>query len=791
MAGQTHHPSAEELAAGLALPTDVRHRVVVPFDMSVTLVAVTPQFAPGGQIYEDGDMDKASPGEICQIKYDVSDFAGRIKEARLEIARKADAGNPIARIDLEPGQYAHGSHTFDWDGRCTEGEMADKFVHALHSPYVVRLVAKGKSKEVEDTGLEIAVELDGLRLDRGRDTPLESPPAEGSDAHYQLRLLRLGFHPGPIDGSLGAKSKRAIKAFQRCHAGLRATGNLDVNTKAYLDEQAPPGSDDAHYQFILNYIGYHCGAIDGLVGKKTKRVVAKYRADHGLAPGEDLDGDVKTALDAEALAPLERRAILEGDLDVPELHGNPLPALGATKKIFVDADGSISPTGIPYKKKFASDTQNLLRPHFPVVARPLVRTSQGKLAFAPDAVGPMRIDFTVGTAAPPADLGIPDVTARAFVQQAMAQDGGQATTGHHAHKNRGGVRGDADAGVFLDQQALAPYTVAKDGAKHKCTCIEDSAQSALGTAGIYFVPSTIAGDRFSLLATVNPEGFDSPHAPEIKAQTGTMTVWRRYRIGKRWFMEYVPKAHRMAGDQLGLPPWYEPAFIEFVNPNPNPAPLVIQPRAADPEVVDLALYTAIIREAGYRPAQLSDNHIRQRFEDSILWPLRPAAVYDPANEQDYYDAVTAEIDAFEERFTRALRGLSSLEASEGHVVLAFDENAPPAGTRGIHAITNPQLQGWAWSVFPHEGVVLLIFDQDTNATAVANGAVDGETLAHEIGHSLWLHHASTSAGDMPAASDQPEHNQPEWETCTMSYVSLAKFCGLCVLKLRGWDESKL
>jgi|GEM_PF-6552129 len=791
MAGQTHHPSAEELAAGLALPTDVRHRVVVPFDMSVTLVAVTPQFAPGGQIYEDGDLSKASAGEVCRIEYDVSDFAGRIKEARLEIARKADSGTPIVRVELEPEQYSHGSHTFEWDGRCTEGEMAGKFVHALHSPYVVRLVGKGKSKEVEDKGLEIAVLLDGLRLDRGRDTPLESPPAEGSDAFYQYRLLYLGFHPGPIDGSIGAKSKRAIKAFQRCHAGLRATGNLDVHTKAYLDEKAPAGSDDAHYQFILNYIGYQCGAIDGLLGKNTKRAIAKYREDRGLPPGEELDDGVKTALDAEALAPVARRAILENDLDCPEPHANPLPAVGTAKRVFVDCDGSISPLDLPYRKKYSTDTQNLLRPHFPIVARPLVRMSTGKLAFAPAAVGPMRIDFTVDTTAPPADLGIPDPTARAFVQKALAKDGAQATTGHHVHQNRGGVRTDSDPGVLLDQQALKPYDVAVDGQKYKCTCIEVTDDSALGTAGVYFAPSTIGGDRFSLVGTVNPEGFDTPPDAEVKTQTGTFTVWRRYRIAKRWFMGYVPRAHRVAGDQLGLPPWYKPAFIEFINPVPNPSPLMIQPRGPDPEVVDLGLYTAIIREAGYRPAQLSDDHIKQRFEDNILWPLRPAAVYNPGKEQKYRDAVHDEIQAFEERFSKALRELSLLEANEGHVVLVFDENAPPAGTRGIHAITNPEWQRWSWSALRWEGVILLVHDRDTKPAAVAEGARDGETMAHEMGHSLWLHHASTKKKNPPQASDRTEHNEAEWETCTMSYISLANFCGLCVLKLRGWDEARV
>ena len=142
--------------------------------------------------------------------------------------------------------------------------------------------------------------------------------------------------------------------------------------------------------------------------------------------------------------------------------------------------------------------------------------------------------------------------------------------------------------------------------------------------------------------------------------------------------------------------------------------------------------------------------------------------------------------AFEERFSTELRKQSYLEAPEGLVALVFDENAPQAGNMGIAAIVNPGLQAWAWSVLASTGVVHLIHDQD-----LAPGAINGETLAHEVGHALWLHHASTSAGSLPAAANQPEHVPAEYQTCTMSYVSLANFCGRCVLKLRGWDESKI
>jgi peptidoglycan hydrolase-like protein with peptidoglycan-binding domain len=789
-----HSPSIEELSKGLVLPTGARHIVTVPTTFKVRLLEVSPRFAPGKEIFENGDLAHSAPGEKCTIKYEIDDPFGRITEARLEVARKAKAGTPIAILPLSPGAYQPGEHSYDWDGLCSEGAMAGQYLHALHSPYVFKLIAKRGAKVVEDSGKETSVVLAGIALARGRYFSEAGPPAEGSDAYYQYALTALGFHCGPIDGSLGKKSECAIKSFQRAYSGLKATGTLDVYTKAYLDAKAPPGTGVDHYQFILSSLGYRCGAIDGLVGKRTKRAVTRYRVDKGVPPGDALDDDVKAALDGEAIPAPVRRETLEDDLKVAEPHENPLPTLGKEKKIFIDCDSALSPSPVPYQKKAATEQSRLVRPHFPVLGRPLLRTRDGKLAFSPVAVGPVRLDFTVSTAAPPADLGIPSVPARTFVQGVMTKDGGEASTGHHAHKNRGGVRTSSEPGVFLAGKGLDPYQVSLDGNKHLSKCIDKFGDAARGSAGVYFVPSTIAGDRFGLVATVNSEGFDTPPPAPITAETGTLIVWRRYRVGKLWLLGYVPRPHRTETQrQLGLPAWYESAFITFVEPRADAdvKPLMVEPRAADKRQVDLALFTAILREAGYRSSALSDAQIQSRFGAKILWPLPPVAVYHAANEQAYYQAVSSEIDAYEARLATTLHELSQLEDYEGLTLLVFDRNAPRAGQLGVHAITNPQFQSWGWSVLASQATVLLIHNQDTTANAVANGAVDGETLAHEFGHGLWLHHATTQAGQSPDPADQPEHNAPEWQTCTMSYIALPNFCGRCNLKLRGWDETKL
>lgn len=773
-----HIGGAEEAAL------DANDVLDIPLGFRVRVVRVSPHFAPGTEVFENGDPTKPTSDQ-CRIEYVVSDALSMVTEGRIEVASRQQPDRVMAKVPLTPEQCVAGTHTVVWDGKCTEGAHAGKFLTALESPYVVKVVLD-TATEPRTASAETAVRVAGIAFRRAPYSNPDAPPAAGSSKHYQLRLTEMGYHTGPIDGSIGDKSKRAIKDFQLYHPGLTPTGNLDAATKAVLDETPPGGSGLDRYQFILNAIGYSAGPIDGLNGDKTRRAVGRYRADKGLGPGDTLDDATKTSLDAQAIPPLKRREVLQGDHDGGAAIDTALPALGTEAKLFIYGDGSLCPGSLPYRQKFSTETKNLVRPHFALEARPLVLKSDDTPVFAPDAVGEMRVNFKVAILPPPADFGVPNVTARAYVQSKLTMDGGEATTGHHAHQSRGGVRTATDPGVFLKGAGLKPYDVKTDGPVYysKCSVADDRYK---GTAGVYFTPSTIAGDRFAIVAEIDAEGFDLPPV-NVTSQTGIMTVWRRYNAAKLWFMSYVPnRPHRTESQaQLGLVPWYTPAFVEFKEPV-APTVKMIQPRGAAHEVIDLALFTALLRDAGYTPAQLSDAQIQTRFNANVLWPLQPAAVLNPTQEQRYYDAIDSEITAFEDRFATKLHELSLLETTEGLVTLVFDENAPRAGTMGLSPLTNPNLQTWAWSLLAATGTLHLIWDQDLTTP----GAIDGETMAHEFGHALWLHHASTSAGSQPHPDDQSEHNPPEYQTCTMSYVSLADFCGKCVLKLRGLDETKV
>jgi len=68
-----------------------------------------------------------------------------------------------------------------------------------------------------------------------------------------------------------------------------------------------------------------------------------------------------------------------------------------------------------------------------------------------------------------------------------------------------------------------------------------------------------------------------------------------------------------------------------------------------------------------------------------------------------------------------------------------------------------------------------------------------EVMAHEVGHHLMCPHAHGEAnGDGDGPGHSPKHHDKDDYHCLMSYNRpLQTFCGLCQLRLRGWDLDQL
>ncbi|WP_164013423.1 hypothetical protein [Pyxidicoccus trucidator] len=73
----------------------------------------------------------------------------------------------------------------------------------------------------------------------------------------------------------------------------------------------------------------------------------------------------------------------------------------------------------------------------------------------------------------------------------------------------------------------------------------------------------------------------------------------------------------------------------------------------------------------------------------------------------------------------------------------------------------------------------------------------GVTAAHELGHSLFLAHAPLDEQDRPSnpgstAGVEPGFHDSRMMTCLMGYHRNSQyFCGLCLLRLRGWSRQNL
>ena len=91
----------------------------------------------------------------------------------------------------------------------------------------------------------------------------------------QRGLEGKGFDVGDVDGKIGSKTERALRAFQKSQR-LPVTGQIDRATLARLRDQIRA------VQRALLRKGYDISAIDGTFGDKTERALRKFQKAQGL-----------------------------------------------------------------------------------------------------------------------------------------------------------------------------------------------------------------------------------------------------------------------------------------------------------------------------------------------------------------------------------------------------------------------------------------------------------------------------------------------------------------------------
>ncbi len=114
----------------------------------------------------------------------------------------------------------------------------------------------------------------------------------------QRELTRLGYMPGPADGTSGLMTRAAIMAFEFDN-GLDVNGRSDPdllkmllfglpgsmpvrNKNARLEMSKDAVRVVSTVQQTLQQLGYNVGKIDGEMGSSTKRAIRDFESDHNL-----------------------------------------------------------------------------------------------------------------------------------------------------------------------------------------------------------------------------------------------------------------------------------------------------------------------------------------------------------------------------------------------------------------------------------------------------------------------------------------------------------------------------
>jgi len=188
----------------------------------------------------------------------------------------------------------------------------------------------------------------------------------------------------------------------------------------------------------------------------------------------------------------------------------------------------------------------LNRPLIPIEARVYIQGKNGKNGFrVPEAVGAVRINWSHTEPVEDVDRQFEEVKywsyPRRYIEKALKlRDGRKGETCNNCPDAYGGIRKDADTNYktpFLLGAYYSPCTLQDDGTKkvvyskaYDGRVIDGKTyKRRLGSAGIYFRPSCVAGDTYKIKAAVDPSRLD-PKQPDVETTTNPIEIWRYAKV---------------------------------------------------------------------------------------------------------------------------------------------------------------------------------------------------------------------------------------------------------------------
>jgi len=468
-------------------------------------------------------------------------------------------------------------------------------------------------------------------------------------------------------------------------------------------------------------------------------------------------------------------------------------------------------------------------PRVPVEVVTRVRSAKGPAIPAGKALGNARVLWDYADAARSRSVYL-STGALAFIDRARAYDlaAGRPAQGDNAHVDRGGKRAAAAGSppVFSAAEGKVsdfPYTVAAGATRWwgAFSAVEKSGERE-GRSGVVFRPARQAGDNYQLTAYLDlAEALDTeaavPQGAFRQQVVGEFEVWRRITLQAHWrkcpqitaplpsVTDYYADAYmevdnRIAGVQSYAKADYDAAFATALGAvsaavvptlmrqhSLAPGSQYDTPRPADSfggrvlQFLDGAWHAvaSALGGAGRTPTTwVATFRSYADFRDTVKsangWTnaQRDAALTNlgVTTEAEYVDRCT---DLAMEVATEMCKAKS---VADGVTILQFD---------WTHSLEEPagggRLNGNA--VFKTRSV---------SGFAIYNPRQD--TTGHEIGHNLFLPHSPRLRSDGTTINSgggiTPDSHDGADMNCLMSYARPRPgFCGLCCLRLGGWDKT--
>ncbi len=724
------------------------------------------------------DHHFAPTHERLDVRYSIMNLS----TYRVVVQVVADQGGVLYERELTHAEKSNGSNKpFAWDGLISMGARAGRYANPLMAPFHVRIAADGGPEARAAFSILYAV----ITLGWGVHTPDGHSPPEGDRVRFaQYRLNALEHDAGPVDGAMSPVFVKALRRFQR--------GAYKPGTREVLVES---------------------GALDPDTFEAIKAASPRVRWS-GVDPLAD---DSRLYVDCNFF----------NDRDVTDLtrYSNALPE-------FESHD----------RARHVED--RLERPYIPLEVLVQLLSKRGDCVIAPEAVGPARVAWEVDDGPEVATVSAAlNPRARSYVERAR-------TVGTSASVSGPRIDGDGDNAFDavggwrmpetkqwmilrwfpqVAESRLEPYRFVEmqvevrggveryqlvteaweypAGALPALTARGQRATPApryLGRTGQYFRHSTKGGDDAKIRVALTFQGLPNAdaltalhqdRAADLVAETGRWTVWRRIRISG-YCQQTAPTRPVPTPDWAAVAAGWSEAFIDLESTRP---PALDYAAIVTKDVYERAILAI---PASLRPAGVSSAADIVYRPTCIFGGRLPAqSVLETA--KHYVDRAIEYVDAWCPTALSAIADVLRLEARkrspEGLVICDFRWTEPISGEDYSSfwvppvPTTDPQARN---RLSMHGGQVRLDGAVYMN---VDNNYDASYYVLHECGHAQFLAHHHTGGGGVGDASQYPDHHDADQKECSMSYAVRGtappgvryRYCGKCILHLRGWSATRL